>query len=129
MRVVIAEGVTNRSSIFVTTKISPATCTAVAALSAIRADLQQLALALVDLVLHHFACDTDAENQAIWRGMMQAKDLGLARAIGVSSYSVLQLQGLLSMKNAVKPAVNQCQMKVGDHDDETIDFCQAKGIT
>ena len=31
-----------------------------------------------DLVLHHFACDTDAENQAIWRGMMQAKALGSA---------------------------------------------------
>ena len=45
MRAIIAEGVANRSSIFVTTKISPGTCTAAAALAAIRADLTQMALA------------------------------------------------------------------------------------
>eukprot|EP01046_Picozoa_sp_COSAG06_P005367 COSAG06_NODE_238_length_19422_cov_16.417741_29_plen_77_part_00 len=41
---------------------------------------------------------------------MQAKTLGLTRAIGVSSFSIAQLQGLLAMDKAETPAVNQCQV-------------------
>merc|ERR1712187_271652 len=29
----------------------------------------------------------------------------------------------------VKPAVNQCKMDVSGHDDETISYCRAQGIT
>ena len=48
----------------------------------------------------------------MWTGLMQAKTLGLTRAIGVSSFSVAQLQGLLAMDKADAPAVNQCQVIV-----------------
>ena len=41
---------------------------------------------------------------------MQAKTLGLTRAIGVSSFSIAQLQGLRAMDKADAPAVNQCQV-------------------
>ena len=53
---------------------------------------------------------------------------GTARAIGVSNFNTSELQNILQHAN-VKPAVNQCQMSIGKHDDETIAFCQAHNIT
>ena len=129
VRAMIAQRViANRTDVFVTTKISPEACSAQSAVAAVRADLEQLGLDYVDLVLQHFPCDTEKENQDMWTGLMQAKSLGLARSIGVSSFSIEQLQTILSM-NQVAPAVNQCQMAVGSHDDATRTFCKQHGIT
>ena len=65
VRAMVSQGVVrNRTDVFITTKISPDTCSAEAAVAAVRADLTQLGLSHVDLVLQHFPCDTDAENQA-----------------------------------------------------------------
>jgi 2,5-diketo-D-gluconate reductase A len=129
VRAMVAQKVVpNRSDVFITTKISPTTCSSQAAVAAVRADLAQLGLDYVDLVLQHFPCDTDKENQAMWAGLIQAKTLGLTRSIGVSSFSVEQLTQILSLDQGV-PAVNQCQMAVGLHDDETRAFCELHDIT
>lgn len=144
-----ASGV-DRSTLFITTKIMPSPCTQEAALAAVKVDIQQLGLEKLDLVLHHFPCDTDAENevcrvqhvpsssvppltalltQAVWAGLVQAKQLGLTRTIGVSHYSVQNLQALMATTPTETPSVNQCQLSVGSHDDATIAFCKSKGIT
>jgi diketogulonate reductase-like aldo/keto reductase len=73
----------------------------------------------VDLVLQHFPCKSDAENQAVWSGLVQAKALGLTRAIGVSHYTVQGLEAILALNKGM-PVVNQCGMCLGDHDDATI---------
>jgi 2,5-diketo-D-gluconate reductase A len=67
--------------------------------------------------------------QAVWAGLVQAKQLGLARAIGVSHYTQQQLEAIMASAPHSPPAVNQCQLSVGSHDDATIAFCKAKGIT
>jgi alcohol dehydrogenase (NADP+) len=54
VRAMIAQKVVNRSDVFITTKISPGTCSSQAAVAAVRADLVQLDLDYVDLVLQHF---------------------------------------------------------------------------
>lgn len=124
----IIGGTASRSSIFVTTKIVPDECTQEAALAAVQVDLAQLNITQLDLVLHHFPCDSNAENQAVWLGLAQAKALGLTRTIGVSHYNQAQLEAIMSLKKGV-PAVNQCELCVGTHDDATIKFCQDNGIT
>ena len=58
-----------------------------------------LGLDHVDLVLQHFPCDSNAGNQAVWTGLAQAKQAGLARAIGVSHYTQSDLEGVLERKN------------------------------
>ncbi len=124
----VAKGL-NHSSIFVTTKISPKECSQAAAVAAVQADLRQLKLSTVDLVLHHFPCRSNpAGNAAIWEGLLEAKRMGLARAVGVSNYKESDLEPLL--RNGVPaPAVNQCQMSIGSHDDATIAFCKKHNIT
>ena len=59
---------------------------------------------------------------------LKAKQQGLARAIGVSHFDQSDLEGILELEIET-PAVNQCGMYVGSHDDATIGFCKSKNIT
>jgi len=120
--------VANRSSVFVTSKINPEHCTEEAALEAVKVDVQQLNVGYIDLVLQHFPCSTASENQAVWRGLTSAKNQGFVRSVGVSHYTVANLESILS-PNIGTPAVNQCSLYLGFHDDETISYCKSKSIT
>jgi 2,5-diketo-D-gluconate reductase A len=133
VRNAVAAGM-NRSDIFVTTKIAPAgrdgtgSCTATATVAAIKADVTALDVGPLDLVLLHFPCSTNAGNQAVWQGLVDAKKLGLTRSIGVSHFTHAQLDSIISLGKGV-PSVNQCALSIGNHDDATIKYCKAKGIT
>ena len=117
-----------RAEVFVTTKI-PCAGNASAALDYVRQDLSQLQLPYADLVLIHepSGCKGAAELQGTWKGLEQAVALKLARAIGVSNFKVSQLQSVLA-SSTIKPAVNQCCMRVGVVDTPTIDFCKGHDI-
>ena len=64
----------------------------------------------------------------LYAEMEQALAQGLTRAIGVSDFRKSQVEDLLETANVV-PAINQCQMSVGHHDDENIEFCKEHNIT
>ena len=125
-----------RSEIFVTTKIFCAGNTS-GAVAAIDSDLKQLGLESVDLVLihrpnpypgHPEQCQDAEKRAATWKGLELALKAGKTRAIGVSNFNASELAALLETAE-VTPAVNQCQMSVGSHDDATIAFCRAHAIT
>ena len=133
--VAIAASKRPRESIFVTTKV-PGTKGRAGAMSYVKTDLAQMGLAYADLVLIHCPSETcpgwrhssAQEIQDTWLGLEDALHQGLTRAIGVSNFAVADLQAILDMDNATTPAVNQCQMSVGSHDDATIAFCQKNNI-
>merc|ERR1711871_869677 len=64
----------------------------------------------------------------MWKGLEQALAQNLTRSIGVSNYDHNALAALLKGAT-VKPAVDQCHMGVGSHDDATIAYAQSQGIT
>jgi len=118
-----------RENLFITTKISPLVIrTAENALNAVKTDLKELKLDYVDLVLHHFPFENEKDNVEIWKGLEMALEQNLTRSIGVSNYVEKDLKAILALKSVV-PAVNQAQMSVGSHDDDTISFCKSHGIT
>merc|ERR1712146_407389 len=69
--------------------------------------------------------DPTKSNNALWAGMQMALARNLTRAIGVSNYKSADLEAL---DQKVKPSVNQCQMGIKVHDDDTIAYCQRNGI-
>merc|ERR1712190_457661 len=88
-------------------------------------NVKELGVDYVDLLLLHAPCALrPASNAALWKGMAQAMEMNLTRAIGVSNYNSKQLAALPKPV----PAVNQCQMGVKKHDDATISYCQEHGI-
>ena len=130
IRHAITTGSVTREDLFVTTKISPKLCSRAAALAAVQKDVAELGLK-PDLVLHHFPCEhrhTPGSNVHVWQGLQDALRQGLTRSIGVSNYGAAELAPVLSA-GGVPPALNQCQMSIGSHDDATIAFCKGHNIT
>jgi diketogulonate reductase-like aldo/keto reductase len=126
-----------RESLFITTKIRAGLdvlhggklcigLNADYALAGVRADLAELNVSQVDLVLLHAPCLEDGTNAELWRGMEQALALNLTRAIGVSNYPKAQLGTLLETAR-VKPAVNQCQMSMANQEAEMVRYCKEHG--
>lgn len=142
-----------RSAFFITSKVPagdhmpgtpgvPGACAANpnASLAYVRDSLRLLGVGQLDLVLIHSSCanydppvpDAAASDNALWQGLMQAKELGLTRAIGVSNFNAAQLQLL----KGETPAVNQIAISImpfwgnkHGHDDVTLEFCAAHSIT
>ena len=121
---------TPRSAIFVTTKI-PCGSSGGAVRDLIQYDLDQLMLPFVDLILIHTpgTCKTPGDLQTTWQGMQAAQKAKLTRAIGLSNFGADQITAILSNPaTTIRPAVNQCLLHVGHHDDQTINFCTQHGI-
>lgn len=106
-------------------------------------NLRQLGVDYMDLLLLHRPCDqtnnglpspflTPPEarraNAALWEGMQQVLAMNLTRAIGVSNYNHSHLEALRVDVPGPMPAINQCHMGVGIHDDATIAYCEQRGI-
>ena len=139
LRAAIDKAGATREELFITTKIRAGIdlehlgplCVGLNAeyvLKAVRADLKQLKVSQVDLVLLHAPCKSHATNARLWLGMEQALKLNLTRAIGVSNFGKATLSALL-VTAAVRPAVNQCQMSMADQENEMLSFCAEHGIT
>jgi 2,5-diketo-D-gluconate reductase A len=90
------------------------------------ANLAELGLAYVDLVLIHRAPDKGV-GESQWRGLMRARDEGLARNIGVSSYRIEQLQAL-EQQTGEMPAVQQIEWSPFGHSYDMLNFCEANDI-
>ncbi|KAH8109238.1 Aldo/keto reductase [Phellopilus nigrolimitatus] len=90
-----------RDELFVTTKYGTGKVR-----DAIQSSLQKLGLKQVDLYLIHNPAMVDGTLENTWREFEKIKDAGLAKSIGVSNFSVQQLQDLDKIAR-IKPAVNQ----------------------
>jgi len=92
-----------RAEVFITTKLPPSR--AGRERQTIAASLRELATDYVDLWLVHWP-PGDRARPETWRQLLAIRDEGLARAVGVSNYSIRQLDELISATGEA-PAVNQ----------------------
>ncbi|HEX5161890.1 MAG TPA: aldo/keto reductase [Steroidobacteraceae bacterium] len=89
-------------------------------------NLKELKLAYADLVLIHRAPKTSV-GEKVWRGLMQARDEGLTRSIGVCSYKIAQIQALADQTGEM-PAVHQIEWSPFGHSLDMLNFCRANDI-
>jgi 2,5-diketo-D-gluconate reductase A len=89
-------------------------------------NLKELRLAYADLVLIHRAPKTNV-GENVWRGLMRARDEGLARNIGVCSYKVAQIRALADQTGEM-PAVHQIEWSPFGHSLDMLNFCRANDI-
>ncbi|HUP73948.1 MAG TPA: aldo/keto reductase [Acidimicrobiales bacterium] len=110
-----------RGDVFITTKFYPGSSdpAAEAALS-----LKRLGVDYVDLYLIHWP---QGGPTWAWAGMERAHELGYARSIGVSNFSVTELDALAAVANVV-PVVNQVQVSPFEYRRALIDNGRARGI-
>jgi diketogulonate reductase-like aldo/keto reductase len=96
------------------------------AYAATRKNLAELGLAHADLMLVHRPPKTGS-GEELWRGLIRARNEGLARDIGVSNYSVDQIRALAEATGEM-PAVNQIEWSPFGYGTRMRKFCHDNQI-
>jgi 2,5-diketo-D-gluconate reductase A len=114
----------NRDEVFITTKV-PGGATGREA-ATLQDSLRKLGTDFVDLWLIHWPTDGGADVQ-MWQALIDANKQGLARAIGVSNYSLDMIDELVTA-TGVTPAVNQIEWSPLLYDQAVVDGHRERGI-
>ncbi len=77
--------------------------------AALEASLERLGLDSVDLYLIHWASPARGRFVESWRSLVQLRDEGLARSIGVSNFNPAHLDAAIDATGTV-PAINQVEL-------------------
>jgi 2,5-diketo-D-gluconate reductase A len=88
--------------------------------------LRELGQDYADLVLIHRPPPSGA-GESIWKGLIRAKQEGLAREIGVSNYTTEQMDAITDATGE-QPAVNQIEWSPFGHSREMLEYCRERGI-
>ncbi|MGM9632454.1 MAG: aldo/keto reductase [Eubacteriales bacterium] len=124
----------SRSEIFLTTKLPADIKTYEGAMEYFNTSLGNLGTDYLDLYLIHapwpwsdVGKDCTDGNIEAWRAMIDLKEQGKVRAIGVSNFGVRDIEALVKATGIV-PAVNQIRFFVGNTQNEIYDYCRERGI-
>uniref|UniRef100_A0A2H1UZN2 SFRICE_035259 n=1 Tax=Spodoptera frugiperda TaxID=7108 RepID=A0A2H1UZN2_SPOFR len=101
----------------------------------LRGSLARLNMSYVDLYLIHSTISIKPDHSGFdiidyldtWRGMEEAKRLGLARSIGVSNFNVSQIQRLMAHCQ-IKPSVLQVEVNLNLAQNKLVDYCKSQDI-
>jgi diketogulonate reductase-like aldo/keto reductase len=110
-----------RDEVFITTKFYPGNQDPEAEA---QRSLERLGVDQVDLYIIHWP---QGGPTWAWPGMERAHERGYARSIGVSNFSVSELDELLSVAE-VSPVVNQVQFSPFEYRRKLLDACEERGI-
>jgi diketogulonate reductase-like aldo/keto reductase len=110
-----------RAEVFLTTKFYPARTDPAAEAER---SLQRLGVDQVDLYIIHWP---QKGPTWAWPGMERARELGYARSIGVSNYSVSQLDDVMAIAT-IPPVVNQVQFSPFEYRRRLLDTCTQRDI-
>ena len=113
-----------RESVFVTTKLPPAH--AGRERRTLGESLAKLGLDYVDLWLVHWPPNGQAAPR-VWQQFIRARQEGLTKAIGVSNYSLRQIDELIQVTGVV-PQVNQIRWGPSLYDPAMVSGLQQRGV-
>lgn len=112
-----------RREVFLTTKLLPQH--AGQERRSLTASLAALGVDYVDLWLIHWP--PDGAGVSTWREFLAARDEGLARAVGVSNYSIRQIDDLIAATGQ-PPAVNQIRWGPSLYDAAVVRAARERGV-
>ncbi len=110
-----------REEVFIATKFYPRRRDPV---EEIEQSLDRLGVDSVDLYIIHWP---QRGPTWAWPGMEAARDRGHARSIGVSNFSVAELEQVFVIA-ATPPVINQVQFSPFEHRRALLETCQARGV-
>lgn len=112
-----------RDDIFVTTKFPPER--AGRERETLEESLEKLGVERVDLWLVH--APTGGDDVAVWQKFVEAQNEGLVTSIGVSNFSIEQIDGLTDA-TGVTPAVNQIPWAPARYQPELVAQMKERGV-
>jgi diketogulonate reductase-like aldo/keto reductase len=110
-----------REDVYITTKFYPARKDPEAEA---QRSLERLGVDYVDLYIIHWP---QGGPTWAWDGMQRAQERGYARSIGISNFSVAELDELLGVA-ATPPVVNQVQFSPFEYRRALLEGCEERGV-
>jgi diketogulonate reductase-like aldo/keto reductase len=110
-----------REQVFVTTKFHPRREDAAVE---VEGSLKRLGVEYVDLYIVHWPRGGPIRA---WPGMERSRELGYARSIGVSNFSVAELERVIATASTA-PVVNQVQFSPFEYRRALLDACERRGV-
>lgn len=107
-RAIAASGLP-RADLFITTKLRNPDQGHKQALKALDLSLAKLGLDYVDLYLIHWPCPGHDRFVDTWKALLEARDAGKVRSIGVSNFRAQDIERVVEA-TGVAPAVNQIEL-------------------
>src|SRR3954451_12973274 len=117
----VADSGLAREDVFITTKFFPGCEDAEAEAER---SLERLGVEYVDLYIIHWP---QGGPTWAWDGMQRAQERGYARSIGVSNFSVAELDELLAVADA-QPAVDQVQFSPFEFRRRLLEACEQRDV-
>ncbi len=115
----------DRGEVFITTKLPPGK--AGQERRTLNASLRALGTRYVNLWLVHWPPPARA-IAPVWREFLALRDAGLVRTVGVSNYSIAQIDTLIKATGEA-PAVNQIPWSPAQYDEVVLEESRERGVT
>lgn len=123
----IRDSAVPRSEIFLTSKLRTKAQGKDGALRGVQESLDALGVDYLDLMLIHWP--TPAHNKYVetWQGLIQAREDGLVRSIGVSNFTQAQLERIID-ETGIVPVVDQIETHPYFQQKEMLPYLAGRGI-
>ncbi|WP_338516762.1 2,5-didehydrogluconate reductase DkgB [Alteromonas gracilis] len=119
-----------REDIYVTTKVWNDKLNKAGFIDSVKESLAKLQLSYVDLLLIHWPSPENGESMEEYLGELQrAKELGLTKAIGISNFTVAQIEQAVSILGDGEIATNQVEVHPYLTNEKVRQACAKLGIT
>lgn len=116
-----------RSDIFLTTKLRTKAMGIEGALAGVRESLETLQLDYIDLMLIHWPTPAHDKYVDTWKGLIEARERGLVKSIGVSNFTREQLERIIS-ETGIVPAVDQVETHPHFQQKQLLPYLVSRGI-
>ena len=123
----VGEGMRGAEGVWLTTKVWNNDQGADRARKAARDSLRRLGFEAVDLYLIHWPAPRANRWLETWRTLIDLREEGLLRSIGVSNFTIDQIERL-ERETGVIPAVNQIELHPAFQQRALADYHRAKGV-
>ncbi|WP_209374004.1 aldo/keto reductase [Brevibacterium renqingii] len=123
----IANSAVDREELFVTSKIPGRHHGYEESIASTEESLARLGLDYLDLHLIHWPNPSVGKYLDTWRGLIELRERGLVKSIGVSNFTEAMLTELIEA-TGVTPAVNQVELHPYFPQTELIDFHRSIGV-
>jgi len=125
----IADSGVKRQDLFVTTKIWTENLAAGKLIPSLKDSLRKLRTEQVDLTLIHWPAPKDAVPVGEYMAeLLEAKEQGLTRLIGVSNFTVAHMEQAIDAVGAENIATNQVEIHPFLQNRKLVEFAQRRGI-
>jgi diketogulonate reductase-like aldo/keto reductase len=123
----VQESGLKREDLFITTKCVSRTHGYESTIKGVDTSLSQFQFDYIDLFLIHDPLSGSEKRLATYKALLEAKEVGKIRTVGVSNYNVHHLEEI-KKAGYEQPAVNQIELHPFCQQKPIVDYCRANNI-